>query len=96
MSIIKIPVLLAGLLGLSFLSTGDLFFSNETKTEMGKNYESVSPNAPITIIKKWNMPKELTEISGLSYKDEKQFACVQDEAGKIFIYNVILSVAMSF
>lgn len=87
MSIIKIPVLLAGLLGLSFLRTGDLFFSNETKTEMRKKYESVSANAPITIIKKWNMPKELTEISGLSYKDEKQFACVQDEAGKIFIYN---------
>jgi len=91
MSIIKIPILLAGFLGLSFLRTGDLFLLNETKIEMGKNYESVSANAPITIIKKWNMPKELTEISGLSYKGEKQFACVQDEAGKIFIYNIATS-----
>ena len=91
MNIIKIPVLLAGFLGLSFLRTGDLFLLNETKTEMGKNYESVTANAPITIIKKWSMPKELTEISGLSYKGEKQFACVQDEAGKIFIYNTASS-----
>jgi uncharacterized protein YjiK len=85
MSIIKIPVLLAGLLSLSFLRTGDLFLLNETRTEMGKNYETAT--TAITIIKKWSLPKELTEISGLSYKGEKQFACVQDEVGKIFIYN---------
>jgi len=91
MNIIKIPVLLAGFLGLSLLRTGDLFLLNETKTEMGKNYESVSANPPVTIIKKWIMPKELTEISGLSFKDEKQFACVQDEVGKIFIYNTASS-----
>lgn len=91
MSIIKIQVLLAGLLGLSLLRTGDFFLLNETKTEMRKSYGSLSANAPITIIKKWNMPKELTEISGLSYKDEKQFACVQDELGKIFIYNTSTS-----
>ena len=91
MSIIKIPVLLAGLLGLSLLRTGDLFLPDKTKNEMGKNNGSVSANASITIIKKWSMPKELTEISGLSYKDEKQFACVQDEVGKIFIYNIATS-----
>jgi len=88
MSIIKIPVLLAGLLSMSFLRTGNLFLLNETRTEMGKNYETTTA---ITIIKKWSMPKELTEISGLSYKDEKQFACVQDEVGKIFIYNTVSS-----
>jgi DNA-binding beta-propeller fold protein YncE len=91
MSIIKIPALLAGLLGLSLLRTGDLFPLNETKAEMAKNYGGVPANPPITIIKKWSMPKELTEISGLSYKDEKQFACVQDELGKIFIYNTASS-----
>ena len=91
MSIIKIPVLLAGFLGLSLLRTGDLFLLNEANSDMGENYESVPANAPITIIKKWSMPKELTEISGLSYKDEKKFACVQDELGKIFIYNTVSS-----
>ena len=91
MSVIKIPVLLAVLLGLSLLRPSDLFLLNETKTEMSKNYESVSKSTAITIIKKWNMPKELTEISGLSYKDEKRFACVQDEVGKIFIYNTASS-----
>ena len=34
------------------------------------------------------MPKDLTEISGLSYLDEQRFVCVQDELGKIFIYNI--------
>jgi len=91
MSIINIPVLLAGFLGLSLLRTGDLFLLDKTKTEMGKNNGSAATNPPITIIKKWNMPKELTEISGLSYKDEKHFACVQDELGKIFIYNTASS-----
>jgi uncharacterized protein YjiK len=89
MSIIKIPVLLGGLLGLSLLRTGDLLLLNETKTDMGKNYGTA--NTAITIVKKWSMPKELTEISGLSYKGEKQFACVQDELGKIFIYNTATS-----
>jgi DNA-binding beta-propeller fold protein YncE len=89
MSIIKIPVLLGGLLGLSLLRTGDLLLLNETKTDMGKNYGTA--NTAITIVKKWSMPKELTEISGLSYKGEKQFACVQDELGKIFIYNIATS-----
>ena len=37
------------------------------------------------------MPKELTEISGLSYMDGQRFACVQDELGKIFIYNAASS-----
>ena len=91
MSIIKIPALLAGFLGLSLLRTGDLFPQDKTKTEMGKNNGGAAANPPITIIKKWNMPKELTEISGLSYKDEKHFACVQDELGKIFIYNTASS-----
>lgn len=41
----------------------------------------------ITIVKSWELPKVLTEISGLSYIDGDRFACVQDELGTIFIYN---------
>jgi hypothetical protein len=91
MRIIKIPVLLAGLLGMFMLKTNGSFFLGESKTEMGKSNGKESTDATITIVKKWNMPKELTEISGLSYIDGQKFACVQDELGKIFIYNAASS-----
>ena len=56
--------------------------------EKNNGNESV---AEITIVKKWDMPKDLAEISGLSYIDGLRFACVQDELGKIFIYNATSS-----
>jgi len=34
-----------------------------------------------------NLPKALQEVSGLSYIHENQIACVQDEAGIIYIYD---------
>jgi hypothetical protein len=91
MRIIKVPVLLAGLLGTFMLKTNDSFFSTESKKEMEKNNKKESTDPAITIVKKWDMPKELREISGLSYIDGQRFACVQDELGKIFIYNAASS-----
>ncbi len=91
MKIIKAPVLLAGLLGMFILQRSDLFFLDGSKTEMKKNKEKGRDNAAITIVKKWNMPKDLTEISGISYIDGQRFACIQDELGKIFIYNTTSS-----
>jgi len=87
MRIIKVPVLLAGLLGTFMLKTNGSFFLAESKKEMETNNRKESTDAAITIVKKWDMPKELTEISGLSWIDGQRFACVQDELGKIFIYN---------
>jgi DNA-binding beta-propeller fold protein YncE len=83
MSILITPVLLAGFLG--------LFMVEMKEVNVDKGHGPGSANAAITIIRKWNMPKELTEISGLSYIDDKRFACVQDELGKIFIYNIASS-----
>jgi uncharacterized protein YjiK len=36
----------------------------------------------------WIMPKELNEISGISFIDDNMLACVQDETGIIFLYNL--------
>jgi len=91
MKIINTPVLLAGLLGVFILKTRDSFFLDETKIDMGENNGHGSTSAAITIVKKWDMPKDLAEISGISYMDGQRFACVQDELGKIFIYNATLS-----
>ena len=44
-----------------------------------------------TIIRKWEMPKELDEISGITWLGENRIACVQDEEGIIFIYNLASS-----
>ncbi|MAT89069.1 MAG: hypothetical protein CMC35_00135 [Flavobacteriaceae bacterium] len=36
----------------------------------------------------WNMPESLYEISGLSYLSDDRIACVQDEEGIIYIFNL--------
>jgi uncharacterized protein YjiK len=36
----------------------------------------------------WIMPKELNEISGISFVDDHTLACVQDEKGIIFLYDL--------
>src|SRR5688572_14876325 len=41
----------------------------------------------IKILKKWDLPDVLKEISGIAYIDAKNFACIQDEIGIIYIYN---------
>jgi uncharacterized protein YjiK len=40
------------------------------------------------IVRKWDMPKELKEISGISWISKDKIACEQDEDGIIFIYNL--------
>lgn len=41
-----------------------------------------------TIVRKWEIPKELDEISGITWMGNNRLACVQDEEGIIFIYNL--------
>ena len=41
-----------------------------------------------TIIRKWEMPVELNEISGVSWISENKIACIQDEDGIVYIYNL--------
>lgn len=42
---------------------------------------------PVEILKRWEMPEILREISGISYLDKNRIACIQDETGTIYIYN---------
>ena len=87
MKIISVPFLLTGLVGAFILKTGGSFFEYEFKIEVENNKAKDLATA-ITIVNKWEMPKSLIEISGLSYLDDHHFACIQDELGKIFIYNI--------
>ena len=87
MKIIIVPLLLTGMLGMLITKMSDHFTLSKSKTEIERNNIQEVVTA-ITIVKKWEMPKSLIEISGLSYLDDQHFACVQDELGKIFIYNI--------
>jgi len=39
-------------------------------------------------IKSWELPKKLVEISGLSFIDKNRLACIQDEKGNVYIFNL--------
>ncbi len=45
-------------------------------------YELAEPD------QKWELPKKLVEISGLSMIDEHRLACIQDEKGNVYIFNL--------
>ena len=36
----------------------------------------------------WNMPKQLKEISGIVILNDEKVVCVNDEDGKLFIYDL--------
>ena len=42
----------------------------------------------VVVKKKWELPNVLEEVSGIAHIDDQRIACVQDEEGKIFIYNL--------
>lgn len=44
-------------------------------------------NTGLEVLQKWEVPAQLKEISAITYLNKQRFACIQDEAGKIFIYN---------
>ena len=53
--------------------------------------EVVTPktlNDNYSIIKKWELPEILNEVSGISWLSENTIACVEDEDGIIFIYDL--------
>lgn len=52
-----------------------------------KNYRSKVSNQ-IIIEQTWELPKELKEVSGIAFLEPHRIACVQDEDGVIFIYNL--------
>jgi len=94
MNMIKVAILIAmfsGILIMAGNKTDVSAFLGESKI---KNEDPAARELMIpviTVTKKWEMPKQLLEISDLSYIDDKRIACVQDELGTIFIYNIVSS-----
>jgi uncharacterized protein YjiK len=55
--------------------------------EKGKEDNGANIVSKVLILEKWDLPSDLKEVSGITYIDDQRFACIQDEEGKIFIFN---------
>lgn len=56
-----------------------------------KLFEHANYNFPYQLTKpdnSWELPKKLVEISGLSFIDKYRLACIQDEKGNVYIFNL--------
>ena len=72
--IIAAIFILAGLIYWTFKDNSYISFDEDNKT--------------YAIEDKWELPSILNEISGLSYLGNNEMACIQDEDGVIFIFNL--------
>ncbi|GEO07470.1 hypothetical protein AAE02nite_51340 [Adhaeribacter aerolatus] len=59
----------------------------KNKKEQKKKKAEEASSSSVTVVKKWNLPEILLEVSGIAYLGNNKFACIQDEAGVIFIYD---------
>jgi len=70
-----------------YLVAGTTTGSEEESDKKDKKKGSKQKPSEVSIVKKWELPEVLREVSGIAYLDEQRFATVQDEEGTIFIYN---------
>lgn len=52
------------------------------------DYDFDDAQKAYTIVNSWELPTELDEISGMQYLDGDRMACIQDEDGIIFIFDM--------
>ena len=70
-------------------------YSNEDKEQKGdkkkkkkKDKEDEVATSQVKVLDRWTLPAELVEISGIAFTGANEVASVQDEEGKIFLYNL--------
>ena len=76
--------LFVGLFAAVLIAVGVIGFSkvNKANSEMAKGSDNY------TITETWELPTELNEISGIVWIDDHTLACVQDENGMIYFYDL--------
>jgi uncharacterized protein YjiK len=79
MKVAKYLLFTSSLLALAVVIIACQSPKSSDKTEMPAAYK---------IVNKWEMPSDLLEISGVAWLSKDEVACVQDEDGFIFIYNL--------
>jgi uncharacterized protein YjiK len=68
------------------IQPGAKMYAPGVEEKKKKKDESGSPG--VTVINQWDLPAVLKEVSGISAIDNDRFACIQDERGSIFIFNL--------
>ncbi|HET8885922.1 MAG TPA: SdiA-regulated domain-containing protein [Salinimicrobium sp.] len=73
---------IAGITAGILIMAGIIYFS------FTKTARHIVARSEVKIEKTWELPSILKEISGLSFIDRNRVACIQDEDGILFIYNL--------
>jgi uncharacterized protein YjiK len=69
-------------------------YSNEEDEKKGdkkkkdKDKKEEITDSPVKVLQRWELPPELVEISGIAFTGSDEVASVQDEEGRIYIYNL--------
>lgn len=85
LAIIIVPILLAAVIRFVIMDNGD-----KTKGQTVQGIQTDWPDE-LEIKTTWLLPEVLLEVSGIDWLDAERFLCVQDEKGKIFVYNIRLN-----
>ncbi|MDQ7917678.1 SdiA-regulated domain-containing protein [Mesonia sp. MT50] len=82
---VEISIILVVLIVISGITLA--FNYSPTQNESLSIHENKSEKS-YQILQQWELPKDLVEISGISWLGNQKIACVQDEEGIIYIYNL--------
>ena len=77
----KVIFLITGVLLLVAMGFVYTFMGEATK------YRSTISSS-VTVEKTWKLPSILKEVSGIAFLEPNRLACIQDERGSIYIYNL--------
>lgn len=70
-------------LGIFLVAGGIFYFFNGNSPDFNP-----TGSKRIEVLQQWDLPAVLEEVSGIAMMDDNRIAAVQDEEGKIFIYNL--------
>lgn len=76
---IYVSLFIAILVGVASVGFSKVSEVHEEITQNTSNYR---------IVDTWKLPEELKEVSGITWVDNNTLACIQDEDGIIYIYNL--------
>ncbi len=86
-ALIVIPLVIAVIFRFTRSTKDDKSGDGSGKTEKIDLLDPESEQEAKVLIS-WILPKELHEISGIAWVNATHFACVQDEIGTVFLFNI--------
>jgi uncharacterized protein YjiK len=80
---------------MSFDAGGKLLSETVSERNRKQAVKAIPPGGLAEYKSKWDLPSILHEISGIALIDDHRMACVQDETGSIFIFDLARSEIVS-